>query len=60
MPHPNLPVRLALFDALFAALHAQVPVDLNRTHALLTPSEAEEQGVVLRRPSELIDEPTAR
>ncbi len=33
--------------------------DLERTHALLTPSEAEGQGVILRRPSELIDEPTA-
>jgi Fic/DOC family len=36
---------------------ASAHVDLGRTHALLTPSEAEEQGVILRRPSELTDEP---
>jgi hypothetical protein len=28
--------------------------DLQRTHALLIPAEAEEQGVILRRPSELV------
>ncbi len=34
--------------------------DLILTHALLTPTEAEEQGVILRRPRELVDEPAAR
>ena len=34
--------------------------DLERTHALLTPSEAEEQGVILRRPSELEDDAVRR
>jgi Fic family protein len=32
---------------------ASARVDLQRTNALLTPAEAEDQGVVLRRPSEL-------
>ena len=39
---------------------ASAHTDLGRTHALLTPSEAEEEGVILRRPSELVDEPTMR
>jgi hypothetical protein len=32
---------------------ASARVDLQRTNALLTPAEAQEQGVILRRPSEL-------
>jgi hypothetical protein len=35
---------------------ASAQADLLRTNALLTPAEAEDQGVILRRPSELVED----